>query len=132
MTSISMHLTANFYPPIPADIQERVQEIFDELQNDSYPFIAGWADIPENWDYALEDESVFDREYTLPNGATVTGRSLLDDLRLWDALWWDCGEPIECYEDYLKQEEIAAREVTGQMFLFHYSEDKWVDYAQPV
>jgi hypothetical protein len=50
MTSITMHLTANFYPPIPADIQMRVQEIFDELERDSGPYIIGFADVPENWD----------------------------------------------------------------------------------
>ena len=113
MTDITMHLTANFYPPIPADIQLRVQEIFDELQNDSYPYILGWSDMPESWEYDVSDDSVFDREYQLPNGAVVTGRSILDDLRLWDAIWWDCGEPDESYADYLR----AEQEIPGQLEL---------------
>jgi hypothetical protein len=111
MTSITMHLTANFYPPIPADIQMRVQEIFDELERDSGPYIIGFADVPENWDYMYDDESVFDRTYELPNGAVVTGRSLLDDLRLWDALFWDCSEPDELWADY----EREQKEYAGQL-----------------
>jgi hypothetical protein len=105
MTDITMHLTANFYPPIPADIQLSVQEIFDELKNDSMPYILGWSDIPEDWEYEVSDDSVFDREYILPNGATVTGRSLLSDLRLEDALWWDCDEPNESYAEYRRWQE---------------------------
>ena len=111
MTNITMHLTANFYPPIPADIQLRVQEIFDELQRDSDPFISGWADIPEDWCYEYEDWSVFDRKYELPNGAVVTGRSLCDDLRLWDALFWDCDEPMDTLADY----EREQKEYAGQL-----------------
>jgi len=111
MPNITMHLTANFYPPIPADIQLRVQEIFDELQADSYPFISGWADIPENWDYDYEDDSVFNRTYKLPNGAVVTGRSLLDDLRLWEALFWDCDEPMDTWADYQREQ----KEYVGQL-----------------
>jgi hypothetical protein len=111
MPNITVHLTANFYPPIPADIQLRVQEIFDELEADSMPYILGWADVPENWDYDVSDESVFDRTYELPNGAVVTGRSLLDDLRLWDALWWDCDEPMDTLADY----EREQKEYAGQL-----------------
>jgi hypothetical protein len=111
MTSITMHLTANFYPPIPADIQMRVQEIFDELERDSGPYIIGFADVPENWDYLYDDESVFDREYELPNGAVVTGHSMLDDLRLWDALFWGCETPGETFADY----EREQKEYAGQL-----------------
>jgi hypothetical protein len=113
MTDITMHLTVNFYPPIPQDIQMRVQEIFDELEADSMPYIIGFADIPEAWDYEYDDESVFDREYELPNGAVVTGRSLLDDLRLWDALFWDCETPGETFAEY----ERELQEVPGQLRL---------------
>jgi len=113
MPDITMHLSANFYPPIPADIQLRVQEIFDELQNDSMPYILGWSDMPESWECLCDDESVFDREYDLPNGATVIGRDLLDDLRLWDALWYDCAEPEESYAEY----ERDSREIVGQLSL---------------
>ena len=104
MPNITMHLTANFYPPIPADIQMRVQEIFDELQADSYPFISGWADIPEDW-------SVLDREYDLPNGARITVRNMLEELRLWDALFWDCDEPMDTLADY----EREQKEYAGQL-----------------
>ena len=115
MTDITMHLTANFYPPIPADIQLRVQEIFDELQRDSDPFISGWADIPEDWCYEYEDWSVFDRKYELPNGAVVTGRSLCDDLRLWDALFWECDEPMDTWEDHEREAIELANQVPGQL-----------------
>jgi hypothetical protein len=111
MTDITMHLTINFYPPIPADIQLRVQEIFDELQRDSGPHILGWADVPESWDYDLDDDSVLDRKYELPNGAVVTGRSMLDELRLWDALYWDCDEPMDTLADY----EREQKEYAGQL-----------------
>jgi len=111
MPSITMHLTANFYPPIPADIQLSVQEIFDELQRDSGPHILGWADRPEEWEYDLDDDSVLDRKYELPNGAVVTGRSMLDELRLWDALYWDCDEPMDTLADY----EREQKEIAGQL-----------------
>ena len=115
MTDITMHLTANFYPPIPHDIQLRVQEIFDELQRDSDPYILGWADIPDNWEYEFSDESVFDRKYELPNGAVVTGRSMCDELRLWEALFWDCIEPDELWADYEREEAEWANQVPGQL-----------------
>ena len=112
MPNITMHLTANFYPPIPADIQMRVQEIFDELVRDSDPYILGWIGQEESWEYEVCDVSVFDREYTLPNGRDVTGRSLLDDLRLWDAIWWDCSDPDEedSELDYSESQEIPGQE----------------------
>lgn len=116
MPDITMHLTANFYPPIPADIQMRVQEIFDELVRDSGPYIIGWKEYPEEWDYDVSDHTVFDREYTLPNGAVVTGASLIEDLRLTDALWWDCEEPDEFrdldddeYLDYSESQQIPGQ-----------------------
>jgi hypothetical protein len=113
MTDITMHLTANFYPPIPADIQLRVQEIFDELQADSGPYITGWADRPDEWEYEFDDDSVFSREYRLPNGAKVKGWEMLDQLRLWEALHWDCDEPDESLDEY----ERELQEIPGQMKL---------------
>lgn len=119
MTDITLHLAANFYPPIPHDIQLRIQEIFDELVRDSDPYILGWKGMEMFWEYEVSDDSVFDREYTLPNGRDVTGRSLLSDLRLWDALWWGCEEPqdlcdIESDEDpeldYSESQEIPGQE----------------------
>jgi hypothetical protein len=115
MPNITMHLTANFYPPIPADIQLRVQEIFDELQRDSGPYILGWADVPENWDYDYSDDSVFDREYDLPNGARVRGWEMMNELRLWDAMFWDCDEPDELWADYEREQAEWDRQVPGQM-----------------
>ena len=113
MPNITMHLTANFYPPMPVEIQMRAQEIFDELAEDSGPYILGWKDHPEDWSYEVSDHSVFDREFDLPNGAKVVGRNFLDHLRLWDALWWDCEEPDELLADYLREKE----QIPGQMEL---------------
>lgn len=127
MPEITMHLAANFYPPIPHDIQLRVQEIFDELVRDSDPYILGWKDSPEDWEYEVSDDSVFDREYELPNGRTVTGHSLMDDLRLWEALWWDCEEPQDLC-DIDSDEDDYYIEEGEQLSLFHYSEDRWVAY----
>jgi hypothetical protein len=30
-----------------------------------------------------------DQTWTLPNGATITGYSMMEELRLWDALYWE-------------------------------------------
>lgn len=127
MPEITMHLAANFYPPIPHDIQMRIQEIFDELVRDSDPYILGWKGDEESWEYEVYDDSVFDREYTLPNGRTVTGRSLLDDLRLWDAIWWDCEEPQDLCDIESDEDDYYVEE-HDQLSLFHYSEDRWVAY----
>ncbi len=94
-TGIMWHLEANFFPPIPNDIRVRVAEIFDEVVRDAGPFITGWADIPEDWCFEYDDWAVLDREYGLPNGARVSVRSMLDELRLWDALFMNCEEPSE-------------------------------------
>jgi hypothetical protein len=111
MTDITMHLTMNFYPPIPHDIQLRVQEIFDEIVQDGMPYITGWADVPEDWCYEYEDWSVLDREYDLPNGARITVRNMLEELRLWDAIFWDCEEPMDTLADY----ERDQKEYAGQL-----------------
>lgn len=93
MTDITLHLTANFYPPIPHDIQIACQEFFDEIQADSAP----WMVIDKDGnliDQDILDHTVLDRTKTLPNGAEITGYSMLDELRLWDVLWWDCEPEI--------------------------------------
>jgi hypothetical protein len=36
---------------------------------------------------------------------------MLDELRLWDAVWWDCGEPDDAYADY----ERDQKEYAGQL-----------------
>ena len=113
MTDITMHLTANFYPPIPADIQMACQEFFDEIVRDGMPWIILMSDDPGDvWEQDLADRSVLDRTKILPNGATITARGMLDELRLWDALFWDCtpeflddGEPL----DYAESKEYAGQ-----------------------
>lgn len=116
MTNITMHLTANFYPPIPADIQMRVQEIFDEVVRDGMPYITGWADIPEDWCYEYEDWSVLDREYDLPNGARIVVRDMLDELRLWDALFWDVTP--EFLDEGVVFDYAESKEYPGQLSLW--------------
>ena len=89
MTDITMHLTANFYPPIPADIQAACQTFFDQIVADAMP----WQIVDEygeEIDCGIDDYSVLNRKMILPNGAEITARGMLDELRLWDALWWDC------------------------------------------
>ena len=93
MTDITMHLTANFYPPIPHDIQMACQEFFDEIQADSMPWMI--VDSDGNVvDQDTDNPDVFDRTKILPNGAEITGYSMLDELRLWDVLWWECEPEI--------------------------------------
>lgn len=77
---ITFHLTCNFYPPIPHDIQLSCQAFFDVLREKA----GAWTDGEE---YFIDNEDVLDMEWLLPNGATVTGRKMLDELRLWDALY---------------------------------------------
>ena len=113
MTDITMHLTANFYPPIPADIQLSVQEFFDEFVEEAGPYILGWSDIPEDWEYEMSNEDALEMEWELPNGRIIKAQHMLDELRLWDAIWWDCDEPDQSSEEYLRELE----EIPGQMEL---------------
>ena len=123
MTDITMHLTANFYPPIPADIQLSLQEFFDEFVSEADPYILGWSDIPEEWQYEISNEDALEMEWELPNGRTIKAQHMLDELRLWDAVWYDCEQPDESYADYLRELD----QTPGQMSLFDfdYSEQKW-------
>ena len=111
MTDITMHLTANFYPPIPADIQLSLQEFFDEFVSEADPYILGWADIPDNWEYEIGNEDALEMEWELPNGRIIKARVMLDELRLWEAIWWDCEPPDELWEDH----EREAKEYAGQL-----------------
>ena len=113
MPSITMHLTANFYPPIPADIQLSVQEFFDEFVDEADPYILGWSDIPEDWEYEISNEDALTMQHKLPNGRIITAQDMLDELRLWNAVWWDCGEPDESYAEHLRSE----RKIPGQLEL---------------
>ena len=79
---ITFHLTCNFYPPIPHDIQRSCQEFFDVLREQA----GAWTDGDE---YFIDNEDALDMEWTLPNGATINGRKMLDELRLWDALYME-------------------------------------------
>ena len=109
MTDITMHLTANFYPPIPHDIQLAVQKIFDELVAESCPWvIMRDGDVI---DQGFDFEEVFDRTYTLPNGAEVTGYSMVEELRLHDALFWD---PF-VIDDDPELQYAESKEVPGQL-----------------
>lgn len=112
MTDITMHLTANFYPPIPHDIQMAVQVFFDEIVEDGMPWIILDSDDCIV-DRDLYDRSVLDRTRTLPNGATITARGMLDELRLWEALWWDC-EP-DILDDDPELQYAESKEYPGQL-----------------
>jgi hypothetical protein len=81
---ITLHLTANFYPPIHPDIQLSCQAFFNKLRDEA----GAWYD-PDIDEYFIDNEDVFDQEWTLPNGVTLTGQSMMDQLRLWDALYWE-------------------------------------------
>src|SRR5210317_1321938 len=81
---ITLYLTNNFYPPIPKDIQLSCQAFFDKLQYDANVWYSPDAD-----EYFIENEDAFDQEWTLPNGVTLTGQSMMDQLRLWEMLFWD-------------------------------------------
>jgi len=111
MTDITMHLTANFYPPIPADIQLSVQEFFDEFVEEAGPYIIGWADKPDEWEYEISNEDALTMQHKLPNGRIITAQNMLDELRLWDAIWWDCEEPMDSHADY----EREQKEFAGQL-----------------
>jgi hypothetical protein len=112
MTDITLHLTSNFYPPIPHVLQLRVQEIFDEIVRDGMP----WQIVDKDGyiiEQELENGDVLYREYTLPNGPIVTGQSLLDDLRLWEALFWDVES--EVLDDGPQLEYAESKEVSAQL-----------------
>jgi hypothetical protein len=112
MTDITVHLTANFYPPIPADIQMACQNFFDSIVADGMP----WMIVDKDGniiDQDIEDHDVLDRTMILPNGATITARGMLDELRLWEALWWDC-EPEMLDEDHELQYS-ESKEYAGQL-----------------
>ena len=81
---ITLHLTSNFYPPIPHDIQLSCQSFFDKLRDECM----AWYD-PESDEYFIDNEEALDQEWTLPNGATLTGYKFMEELRLWDALYWE-------------------------------------------
>ena len=115
MADITMHLTANFYPPIPADIQLSVQEFFDKIVLEADPYIVGWADIPHDWDYEIGNEDALEMEWELPNGRIIKARNMLDELRLWDAIWWGCEEPMDSHADYEREEAEWANQVDGQL-----------------
>jgi hypothetical protein len=81
---ITYHLTANFYPPIPHDIQLSCQEFFDKLREECMAWYS-----PEFDEYFMDNEEALEQEWELPNGRTITGIQLMDELRLWDALYWE-------------------------------------------
>ena len=112
MTDITMHLTANFYPPIPHDIQMVCQNFFDTIVEDGMP----WMTVDKDGniiDQDIADYDVLDRTMTLPNGATITARGMLDELRLWDALFWDVTP--EFLDDGETLEYAESKEYPGQL-----------------
>ena len=112
MTDITMHLTANFYPPIPHEIQRACQEFFDEIVEDGMP----WMILDSDdciVDRDLHDLSVLDRTRTLPNGAVITGHSMIEELRLWDALFYDI-EP-EYLDSDPELQYAESKEIPGQL-----------------
>ena len=116
MTDITMHLTANFYPPIPADIQIACQEFFDEIVRDGIPWVIMMSDDPGDvWESGLTDESVLSRTKILPNGAEITAAGMLDELRLWDALFWDVTP--EFLDEGVVFDYAESKEIPGQLSL---------------
>ena len=112
MTDITMHLTANFYPPIPHDIQIACQEFFDQIVEDAMP----WMIVDKDGNLIeqdIADHLVLDRTKILPNGAEITARGMLDELRLWDALWFDCDPDILDEDPELQYSE--SKEYAGQL-----------------
>ena len=117
MTDITMHLTANFYPPIPHDIQMACQEFFDEIVRDGMPWIIRMSDDPDSvWEQDLTDRSVLDRTKILPNGAEITAAGMLDELRLWDALFWDVTP--EFLDEGVIFDYAESKEYAGQLSLW--------------
>ena len=112
MTDITMHLTANFYPPIPADIQMACQNFFDSIVADAMP----WMIVDKDGnviDQDITDYAVLDRTMILPNGAEITARGMLDELRLWEALFWDI-EPM-ILDEYPELQYSESKEYPGQL-----------------
>ena len=112
MTDITLHLTANFYPPIPHDIQMACQNFFDSIVEDAMP----WMIVDKDGhiiDQDIEDYDVLDRTLILPNGAEITAGGMLDELRLWDALWWDCDPEI--LDDDPELQYAESKEISGQL-----------------
>ena len=112
MTDITMHLTANFYPPIPADIQLACQQFFDMIQEDAMP----WQITDKDGniiDQDLSDRDVLDRTIILPNGAEITAGGMLDELRLWEALFWDVES--EVLDDDPQLQYAESKEVSDQL-----------------
>ena len=112
MTDITLHLTANFYPPIPHDIQMACQNFFDSIVADAMP----WQIMDRDGniiDQDIFDHDVLDRTMILPNGAEITAGDMIDELRLWDALFYDV-EPQ--YLDSDPQLQYAeSKEYPGQL-----------------
>lgn len=112
MTDITMHLTANFYPPIPHDIQRSCQTFFDQIVEDAMPWII--MDKDGNIiDQDIADHDVLDRTLVLPNGAEITAGGMLEELRLWEALFFDC-EP-EIIDDDPELQYAESKEYAGQL-----------------
>ena len=112
MTDITMHLTSNFYPPIPHDIQRACQEFFDQIVADAMP----WQIMDRDGNIIeqdISDHDVLDRTLVLPNGAAITAGGMLDELRLWEALWFDC-EP-EFIDDDPELQYAESKEISGQL-----------------
>lgn len=115
MPDITMHLTANFYPPIPHDIQIACQEFFDGIVADSHPYQV--VDKDHNIiEQELGDPDVLTRTKILPNGAEITAEGMLDELRLWEALFWDCD--TEVLDDDPELQYSESKEISGQLALW--------------
>lgn len=105
MADITTHLSVNFYPPISHDIQISVQEFFDNFVTEADPFITEWVDRPGEWKFEIGNEAALEMEWERPNGVTITARNMLNELRLWDAIWWECPEPEVPYADHIASTE---------------------------
>ena len=104
MPDITLHLTANFYPPIPHDIQRSCQEFFDLIVEKAQPYV--FED-----DSGLFDESALELEWELPNGRIIKASHMLDELRLWEALWWGLEETLD-HEPELQYAEERWEQLT--------------------
>ena len=100
MPDITLHLTANFYPPIPHDIQSSVQEFFDAFIEKAQPYAVGEPSDLDTCIFELADEDALNMEWELPNGRMIKAQHMLDELRLWEAVWWDC-EPESIDDDWI-------------------------------
>ena len=79
---ITFHLTSNFFPPIPTDIQLSCQEFFDKLRDEC----GAWYD-EESDEHFIDNSAALEQEWMLPNGKMVDGYKMMEELRLWDALY---------------------------------------------